>query len=461
MIMTLFSRTAARLAPKLALKFAFVFVLLVALQTGVTRVASATDIQVVRSPGGIEAWLVEDNSIPIISMRLAFAGGVAQDSAEKLGLVNMLSALLDEGAGDLDSQTYQRRMQELNMRMSFSAGRDNFTGQFQTLTENRDAAFEMLRMAINEPRFDQVPVDRIRGQLLVGINRKTQDPNTVAVRTWMKLAFGDHPYSRPSDGTIETVKAITPDDLRAMSGKLFTKGGLKISVVGDIDAATLAKLLDTTFGSLPDALKVKPVADAKITSGPIQKVVDMNIPQSVIQFGHAGLKRNDADFVSAYVLNYILGGGGFNSRLTTEVREKRGLSYSVYSYLSPFDAAGLFLGGAATRNDRAGESLKVIRQELKRMAESGPSEEELRNAKTYLTGSYALRFDSSSKIASQLIGIQLEDLGKDYPEKRNGMIEAVTIDDIKRVADRMLKPENLIVTVVGKPDGVKSIGVDG
>ena len=437
------------------------FALALALQVGVARVASAMDIQVVRSPGGIEAWLVEDHSIPIISVRMAFAGGAAQDPDDKLGLVNMLSALLDEGAGDLDSQAYQRRMQDLNMRMSFNAGRDNFTGQFQTLTENRDASFDMLRMAINTPRFDQVPVDRIRGQLLVGITRKTQDPNSVAGRTWMKLAFGDHPYSRPSDGTVESVKAITPDDLRAMSGKLFTKGGMKIAVVGDIDAATLAKLLDSTFGALPDALKVEIVADAKITDGPIQKVVEMNIPQSVIQFGHAGFKRKDDDFVPAYVLNYILGGGGFTSRLTTEVREKRGLSYSVYSYLSPLDGAGIFLGGAATRNDRAGESLKVIRAELERMAKSGPTEEELRNAKTYLTGSYALRFDSGSKIANQLIGIQLQDLGKDYPVKRNGLIEAVTIEDIKRVAERLLKPDNLIVTIVGKPDGVKSIGVDG
>ncbi len=444
-----------------ATRIAAVLFLAVALQVGFTRLAAAMNIQDVKSPGGIEAWLVEDSSIPIISMRFAFAGGTSQDPGGKLGLVNMVTALLDEGAGDLDSQAFQRRMQDLNMRMSFTASRDNFLGRFQTLTENRDASFEMLRLALNEPRFDAGPVDRIRTQLLVGIARKKQDPNTVAARTWMKLAFGDHPYSQPSDGTMDSVKAITSDDLRAMAKRLFSAGTLKVSVVGDIDAETLGKLLDKTFGSLPSESNVGDVAEATVASGPIQKIVDMNIPQSVIQFGHAGFKRKDKDFVPAYVLNYILGGGGFNSRLTTEVREKRGLSYSVYSYLSPLDQAGLFLGGAATRNDRAAKSLEIIRKELERMAKDGPTETELTNAKTYLTGSYALRFDSSVKIAGQLLGILLEDLGIDYVEKRNGLIEAVSIDDIKRVAQRLLKPENLIVTIVGKPVGLKTEGNGG
>lgn len=416
--------------------------------------ASAMTIQEVRSPGGVEAWLVENHTIPIISMRFAMAGGSAQDPAPKLGLVNMLSSLLDEGAGDLDSQAFQRRMRDLNMKMSFDASLDNFSGTFQTLTENRDAGFEMLRLALNEPRFDAGPVERVRSQILVSIARKAQDPDDVAANAWMRLAFVDHVYSRPTDGTQDTVRAITPADLADMARRLFARKGLKIAVVGDIDAPTLGALLDKVFGGLPVETSLAAVPETAVSSGPAQEIIDMNIPQSVIQFGHAGLKRSDADFVPAFILNYILGGGGFNSRLTSEVREKRGLAYSVYSYLSPLDHAGLFLGGAATRNDRVGQSLDIIRAELERMAAQGPTAEELANAKTYLTGSYALRFDSSAKIAGQLLGIQLEHLGRDYVDKRNGLIEAVTIEDIKRVAARLLRPGQLIVTIVGRPEGL-------
>lgn len=423
--------------------------------------ANAMTIQEVRSPGGIEAWLVEDHAIPIISARFAMDGGAAQDPDGKLGLANMLSALLDEGAGTFDSQQFQRRMQDLNMKLSFDASLDHFSGTFQTLTETRDESFEMLRLALNEPRFDQGPVERIRSQILVSIARSAQDPENVASETWMRLAFAGHAYGRPTEGTAETVRAIAPEDLRNMVGRLFARDGLKIAVVGDIDAATLGTLLDKVFGSLPATTRLEPVPETTVVSGPAREVVDMNIPQSVIQFGHAGFKRKDDDFIPAYVLNYILGGGGFNSRLTHEVREKRGLAYSVYSYLSPLDHAGLFVGGAATRNDRVGQSLEIISAELERMATGGPTAEELANAKTYLTGSYALRFDSSVKIAGQLLGIQLQDLGKDYIDRRNGMIEAVTIDDIKRVAGRLLQPDQLIVTIVGRPEGLARSNTGG
>ena len=433
-------------------RLVFVFALFLAVSAGLP--ARAMDIQEVRSPGGIEAWLVEDHSIPIISLRFGLVGGTSQDPADRLGLVNMLTGLLDEGAGDLDSHAFQRRLQDLNVKMSFDAGRDNFTGVFQTLSKNRDNAFELLRLALTEARFDQAPIDRIRRQLQVNLKRKSQDPNSVASRAWMKLAFGEHPYGNPSDGTVESLASVTSEDLKAIAAKLFTRGGLKIAVVGDIDAKTLSGLLDKTFGAWPKDLRTTPVAEASIAPGPIQKTIDMNIPQSVIQFGHLGFKRDDKDFIPAYLLNHILGGGGFGSRLTTEVREKRGLTYSVYSYLSPLDRGGLFMGGAATKNDRVAESLAIIRSELERMATGGPTEEELKNAKTYLTGSYALRFDSSSKIAGQLLGIQMENLGIDYPAKRNGLVEAVTIEDIKRVAGRLLKPGSLIVTIVGRPEGV-------
>jgi len=417
--------------------------------------ARAIEIQEIETDKGITVWLVEENTIPLMAMHFAFLGGAAHDPEDRQGLAAVLSAMLDEGAGDLDSQAFQTALAQTAVKLSFDTGRDRFFGRFQTLTRNRDEAFELLRLAINEPRFDLAPLERMQAQLTESLRRKLFDPDSVAIRNWMTTAFGDHPYARDPDGTVEGVAAVTPDDLRGLVDRLFTRDGLFIAVVGDIDAETLSAKIDLVFGDLTETSGMNTLPEAEIAAGPIAKVIDMDIPQSVIQFGHEGILRDDPDFIPAYVMNHILGGGGLTSRLTEEIREKRGLTYSVYSYLSPLDRAGLVLGSASTRNESASETLALIREEIARMAKSGPTEEELELSKTYLTGSYALRFDTSTKIAGQLLGIQLEDLGIDYIEKRNGLIEAITIEDVRRVAARLLKPESLIVTVVGRPTGIE------
>jgi zinc protease len=179
----------------------------------------------------------------------------------------------------------------------------------------------------------------------------------------------------------------------------------------------------------------------------------------VVQFGFQGIKRKDPDFIPAYILNYVVGGGGFASKLMQEVREKRGLAYSVYTYLYPLEHAGIFAGGVATENKGVGQSLDIIKSELERAAQDGLTEEELRRAKDYLIGSFALRFDTSAKIAAQLLAIQLDDLGIDYIDKRNAEIEAISVADIKRAAKRLLDHKSLIVTVVGEPEGIKEVGL--
>lgn len=438
--------------------FALLFTLLVALAAGA---ASATEIQRVRSPGGIEAWLVEDNSVPLIAMQFAFTGGSTQDPAGKAGVANLVSGLLDEGAGPLDAAAFQERREELAARMSFSAGQDVFFGSVTTLTANTDPTFELLRLALNEPRFDEQPVERVRAQVATRIRASEQDPNFQANQAWLKLAFGDHPYANPVTGTLTTLDAITQADLRDYVGRIFARGGLKIGVVGDIDAERLGKLLDEVFGALPAEPKLSEIPRVEPTKGPVREVIDMKIPQTVMQFGFRGLAREDKDFIPAYIVNHILGGGGFSSRLYKEVREKRGLAYSVYSFLYPLDYSALWLGGVATQNARAGVTLETIEAELKRLAEEGPSEAELADAKSYLTGSYALRFDTSGKIARQLVAIQLDKLGIDYINTRNAMIDAVSIDDVKRVAAELLKPDQLLVTVVGQPDGLTKTGSGG
>lgn len=418
--------------------------------------AFAMKIQEVKSPGGIKAWLVEEHSVPLMALRFAFDGGNSQDPPGKEGLANFLTGMMDEGAGDLPSLKFQERMEEIAMRMSFEDSRDAFYGSFETLTVNRDAAVELLRLAITQPRFDADAVERIRAQLLAGLAFEAKDPDRVAAKEWFSAAFPGHPYGRSSNGTPESLAKITRDDLETYRKRVFAKDTLKVVAVGDIDAATLGKLLDTVFGALPEHALLTPVATVPPRKGGGVHVIDMNVPQSVASFGLPGIARKDPDFMAAFVMNHILGGGGFSSRLMEQVREKRGLAYSVYSYLQPFQHTSIFAGGVATKNEEIGQSLDVIRAELKRMAEEGPTPEELDNAKKYLVGSYALRFDTNAKIANQLLGILQDDLGIDYVEKRNALVEAVTLEDVKRVAKRILDADNLTVTVVGRPKGLRA-----
>ncbi|MCB1476007.1 MAG: insulinase family protein [Rhodobiaceae bacterium] len=442
-------RLAVHIAPVLT---AFALLLLAA------RPSSATEIQRVVSPGGIEAWLVEEHTVPLIAMNFAFAGGSSQDSIERLGTANMVSALLDEGAGDMDAQAFQRRAGELALRYNFDASRDEFFGSIRVVEENIDEGFDLIRLALTAPRFDDDAVERIRGQLLSSLRDDLSEPNTIAGRAWMAAVFPDHPYGRPQEGTIDTVAAISPADLAAFVKANFSRDQLHIAVVGAIDAERLGPLLDRVFGALPEKAVLTPVADVEPVPAPFETVIDTDIAQTVIQFGGPGIDRHDDDFIPAYVLNHIIGGGTFTSRLYDEVREKRGLAYSVYTYLYPLDHAALYAGGVATRADRAAQSLSIIREEIARIAKDGPSQEELDKAKAFLKGSYALRFDTSSKIASQVLGIQLDGLGIDYFDRRNGLIDAVTLDDVKRVSGRLFGTGAPYVTIVGSKAAMAGSG---
>jgi len=413
--------------------------------------ADAMEIKRVISPGGIEAWLVESHANPLIAMRFAFRGGAAQDPRDRQGLAYFVSGMMDEGAGGLDSVAFQERLQSLASRMDFDAGRDVMLGNVQMLAANKDESFDLLRLAMSKPRFDADAIERVRGQIIAGLKFDENDPEEVASLAWDRLAFRDHPYGRPIKGTKASIAAITRDDLQGYLRRVFARDKLAITVVGDIDAETLGRALDHVFGALPQRSELAPVADVKPPLGPAREIIEMNVPQSVAQFGHRAFSRKDDDFMAAYILNYIIGGGGFSSRLMEEVREKRGLAYSVHSNLFPYQHGAVFVGNVATQNERVGQSLEVIESELRRLAEEGPSAEELAGAKSYLTGAYALRFESSSSIANQLLWIQIEDLGIDYIDRRNTLIENVSLDDIRRVAKRLIEADRLITTIVGKP----------
>ena len=421
-----------------------------------TLPASAVEVVRVLSPGGIEAWLVEEHGIPILSLRAVFRGGAVFDPQGLEGRAYMASGLLDEGAGPYDSQGFQARLEDLAIHLRFDAGLDSFSVNLKTLSENSDEAFEMLRLAMNEPRFDAEPVERIRGQIQVQLARGSEDPDRIASRGWFDNAFPGHPYGRPVRGTPESLAGLTADDLRLFVGEQLARDRLIIGVVGDITPARLAALLDIAFGALPETGVNSDIPYAAPQAVGQTIIIERDIPQSIVLFGHAGLRRDDPDFYAGYVMNYILGGSGFTARLTDEIRVKRGLAYGVYSYLSPMDHAALFMGRVATENGAVAETLDILRAEFARMRDEGVSEQELIDAKTYLTGSFPLRLDSNGKIARLLVGIQLEDLGIDYIDRRNGYIEAVTLEDIRRVARRLLNPEDLEVVVVGKPANLEA-----
>ncbi|EHH10657.1 peptidase M16 [Mesorhizobium amorphae] len=405
------------------------------------------DIQEVKSPKGITAWLVEDHSVPIVTIRFVFDGGSTQDPAGKEGLANLMTGLFDEGAGDFDSDAFQVKLDDAGAEMGFDAQRDGTYGSMRMLSEQKDAAFDLLTLAVNRPRFDQAPIDRIRAQILSGIVANERDPNAIAQRKWLRAIYGEHPYARPDEGTTQSIATITPDDVRAFYKAGFARDGLHVAVVGDIDAATLKGKLDQVFGDLPQKQALAPVADTALKLGQ-QVEVNYDLPQTSLQLAFPGVQRNAPDFFAAVLMNEILGGGTFTSRLYDEVREKRGLAYGVDSNLVDHQHSNALIVTTATRSDRAAETLGIVRDVLKKMVEEGPTEAELEATKKYMIGAYAINnLDSSSAIAATLVELQLDKLGIDYMQRRAALIDAVTLDQVKAAAKKLLSVEPAIMIV--------------
>jgi zinc protease len=419
--------------------------------------ASATTIQRIVSPGGIEAWLVREPAVPLVVVDFAFSGGAVQDPPGKSGTAELVSSMLDDGVGDYDSKTFHDRLERKAIEMNFSVDRETLRGTMRTLRENSDEAFEDLRLSLNVPRFDASDIDLNRAQILAGLRRATTSPGDIANRRWWETAFAGHPYGRPVNGTLESLPTITAEDLKTYTHRVLARSNLKIAIVGDIDPDAARAMLDHVFGGLPAKADLNPVEAVSPQGLGRRIVVNLDVPQSVVEFGGPGIARKDPDFMTAYIVNHILGGGSFSSRLYQEVREKRGLAYSVSDSLMWLDHAAMFLGTTATRDDRTGETLDLIQSEIHRLAENGPTADELAKAKAYLNSAFALNLDTSSKVAGLLVQLQLDDLGMDYISRRTAMIDAVSLDDAKRVAKRLLDG-GLLVTVVGKPEGVASSG---
>ncbi|MEX0280670.1 MAG: M16 family metallopeptidase [Arenibacterium sp.] len=418
-------------------------------------VVAGVEIKDVTTDKNITAWLVEEPSIPFTALEIRFRGGTSLDLEGKRGAIYLMTALLEEGAGDLDARAFARELEGLAASFSYDASDDSVSISAQFLTENRDDAVALLRQTIHSPRFDQDAIDRVRDQVLSGLSSDAKDPNDIASREFARLAYGDHPYGTDGKGTIESVGALTRDDILDAHRNVFALDRVYVGAVGDITPAELTALLDELLGDLPAQGAAFP-DKIEVTLPGGETVVDFNTPQSVAVFGQRGIDRDDEDFFPAFILNHILGAGGFESRLMTEVREKRGLTYGIYSYLSPKDLAAAYIGSVSSSNDRIAEAIQVTRAEWERIAQNGVTEKELADAKTFLTGAYPLRFDGNSRIASIMVGMQMQDLPIDYIATRNDKVNAVTLEQINRVAAELYDPENLHFVVVGQPVGLET-----
>jgi zinc protease len=410
-------------------------------------------IKEVTSPGGITAWLVEDHNIPFAALEIQFKGGTSLEAPDKRGVINLMTATLEEGAGDLDSKGFAEARDALAASFSFDAGSDSVGVSAKFLTENRDQAIDLLRKALVNPRFDQDAVDRVREQVLSNLRANEKDPGRLAADRFDLLAFGDHPYASSGDGTIPTVTALTRDDVVAAHKAALARDRVFVAASGDITAEELGLLLDRLLGDLPATGAQQPNdAPWLLPSG--VTVVDFPTPQSTVFFGQKGIPRDDPDFFPAFILNEVIGGGRFTARLMTEVREKRGLTYGIGTYIVNMEHADMLLGQFAASNDKVAEAIEVVKSEWGRIVSEGVSPEELEATKTYLTGSYPLRFDGNGPIASILVGMQMDGMPIDYVTTRNSKVEAVTMEDINRVAKRLFQPDALQFVVVGQPTGL-------
>ncbi|MGA0616531.1 M16 family metallopeptidase [Paracoccus sp. KR1-242] len=418
--------------------------------------ARAIEIQEITSPGGIKAWLVEDHSIPFTALSLMFKGGASLDAPEKRGAINLMTALLEEGSGQMNSVQYAEAVEGLGAMNRFDVGDDALTVSARALTENRDQAADLLRQALTDPRFDADAVERVRAQVQSVILSEATDPSSIAAKEMARLSWGDHPYATSINGTAESVKALTRDDLIDAKNRVLARDRVVVAAAGDISAEDLGKLIDKILGGLPEKGSAPLPEPAKLGLTGGVTVIDWDSPQTVVNFAQPGLPMSDPDYFAAFVADHILGGGGFSSRLMDQIREKRGLTYGVGTGLSNGVYGETWAGAMASANEKVAEAIGLIRQEWDRFSQSPVSDKELTDAKTYLTGEYPLRFNGNGKIASILAGMQLIGLPADYVNTRNSKIEAVTAEDVQRVAKRLLHSDQIRFVLVGRPQGISA-----
>jgi zinc protease len=412
--------------------------------------AQAITVKIVQGPTGVETWLSEEHAIPMIAVNISFPAGSAYDPADRPGLATMTASLIDEGAGELPSDAFKQALEARAIRFSASAERDYIVVSLSTLKENADEAFRLAALALAHPRFDTEAVERIRVALLASLKQEEEDAGAAAAKAWYATYFGAHPYARSDSGTPAGIAAIKSDDIKAFASERLVRGGIKVAVSGDITEVQLKRYLQLLFTPLP-AKPVPAVARATETAKPGTQTIAREEAAPVAVFGFPGPMRADPDYIPTFVANYILGGGGFSARLMDQVRDKRGLTYGIYTSPNDYRAASIILGQVQSEKTKILTALEVTREEMAKYAKDGATAKELTDAKTYLTGSYPLTLDSNAKIARTLNGYQRAGLAADYVDKRNAMIQAVTLAKVNEMARKYYDPSRLVVVIAGTP----------
>lgn len=412
------------------------------------------EVQEVTSPAGHRAWLMQDDSLPFVAIEILFQGGTTLDAPDRRGAIYMMTGLLEEGAGARDARAFSQAVEGLAAQFGFSASPDTVRISARMLSENREAAAALLNDALSQPRFDEDAIERVRAQVLSGLARQSQDPDWIAGATFAAQAYGTHPYASAEEGTPETVAALTQDDMIAAHRATLVTGRAHIGAAGDITPDELGHLIDMILAGLPqEGPALAGPVDFSLTGG--VSVIDFPSPQSVVIFGHDGLAESDPDFFAAFVLNEALG-GGFKSLLNEEVRINRGLTYGIGTGLVTREWQPMFVGQFSSSNELVGEAIGVTQAALRDVAQNGLAPERVEAAKQNLIGAYPLRFDGNGQIAAILAGMQRQGRPLDYLTTRNASIAAVSVEDVTRVAARLLRPQALRFVVVGQPQGVSA-----
>ena len=412
--------------------------------------AHAANIQNLDLGKNALVWFAEDHTLPIIAFNISMPAGSSYDPAGKGGLAQFAASMIDEGAGNLDSKAFHEALANKAIAFSARADRDYLVISVSTLKENAPEAMRLLQLALTRPRFEAEAMTRVRAQIVQSLQQEQVEPPRVASRAFMRAFFNGHAYAHPTSGEIDSISGITAGDLRGFARGHWVKAGLKVSVAGDITAPALVKLLGTTFLPVSGA-HVAPQPNVGKLGQPGMHVIPLPVPQATVLFGLPGIMRHDPDFLPGYVANYIVGGGGFSSRLTDEVRVKRGLTYGISTSLSSMNKASVMVGSVATRADAVKQTVQVVRDTLATFAKDGPTQAELDDAKTYLTGSFPLAFASNSGTAAQLGTFQRQNLDIGYVAGRNALIQAVTLADVKRVSKKLFDPVRMTIVIGGTP----------
>ena len=410
-------------------------------------------IQQWQTATGAEVYFVENHDLPIVDLSVNFSAGSVRDTAEKSGLAGVTRYLMALGAAGMSDEVIANKMADIGAILGGEFNSDRATFKLRTLSNAREQtqALDVFVKVLQKPDFPQAVLDREKARIIAGLQESATQPESIANNAFMAALYGKHPYSLDESGEVETISKINREDLQAFYAKHYGAKGSVIAMMGDLTREQANQIAENISGNLPKASSLEPIASVTLPKQAIEQRIAHPASQSHILLGYPGIKRGDADLFPLYVGNYILGGGGFVSRLTEEVREKRGLVYSVYSYFMPMAELGPFEIGLQTKKEQADVALNLVRETFDKFLKDGVTEKELTAAKANIIGGFPMRIDSNAKILDYLAMIGFYHLPLNYLDEYNGNVDKVTVAQIKETFNRRLKPENFVTIVVGDP----------